>query len=181
MGLLASVVELGGTDDSLYGFLLLLHIGCGIVGFGAVVLNGLYGAESAKRPGPGGVAIGQANLAVSKVGEYFIYAVFVFGILLVLTANDNIGWGDTWVWLSILLYVIAIGFSHARQTPNAQRIVALAEELTAAGPPPEGAQGPPPQVAEMESIGKQLAMGGAFLNLMLLAILYLMIFKPGFP
>ena len=58
MGVLATVVELGGSDDSLYGFLLLLHIVCAIVGFGAVVLNGLYGAESKKRPGPGGLAIG---------------------------------------------------------------------------------------------------------------------------
>jgi hypothetical protein len=181
MGVFASVVELGGTDDSLYGFLLLLHIVCAIVGFGAVVLNGLYGAESAKRPGPGGLAIGQANLAVSKVGEYFIYAVFVFGILLVLTANDNVSFSDTWVWLSILLIVVGIGFSHGFQQPNARRMVGLAEELVNAGPPPEGAQGPPPQVAEMEATGKKLAGGGTFLNLILLAILYLMIFKPGFP
>ena len=33
----------------------------------------------------------------------------------------------------------------------------------------------------MEALGKQLAVGGMFLNLMLLAILYLMIFKPGYP
>jgi hypothetical protein len=118
---------------------------------------------------------------VSKVGQYFIYAVFVLGILLVLASNDNIGWDDTWVWLSILLYLIAIGFSHGFQQPNAERIVALAEELTAAGPPPEGAQGPPPQVAEIEATSKKLAAGGAFLQLILLAIIALMIFKPGFP
>jgi hypothetical protein len=180
--LLGTVFELGAQDDTLYGVLLLLHIVCSIAGFGAVVLNGLYGAESAKRPGPGGLAIGQANLAVSKVGEYFIYAVFVFGILLVFAADDEtIGWGDTWVWLSIVLYVIAIGFSHGFQQPNAKRMVALAEEMVNAGPPPEGAQGPPPQVVEMEATGKKLAMGGTFLNLMLLVIIYLMIFKPGFP
>jgi hypothetical protein len=33
----------------------------------------------------------------------------------------------------------------------------------------------------MEATGKKLAAGGTFLNLMLLAIIYLMIFKPGFP
>ena len=179
MGLLATVVELG-SDDPLYGFLFLLHILCAIFGFGAVVLNGVYGAESKKRPGPGGLAIGQANLAVGKIGEYFIYAVFVFGLLLVLTAeNDTIEWGDTWVWLSILLYIAAVGFSHAYQQPNAKRMVALAEELVNAGPPPEGAQGPPPQVAEMEATGKKLAIGGGILNLALVLILYLMIFKPG--
>jgi hypothetical protein len=181
MGVLAAVFE-AGSGDTLYGVLFFLHIVCAIFGFGAVVLNGLYGAESKKRPGPGGLAIGQANLAVSKVGEYFIYAVFVFGILLVLTAEDNtFDFSDTWVWLSILLYVVAIGFSHGKQGPNARKMVALAEELVQGGPPPEGAQGPPPQVAQMEAIGKQLAMGGAFLNLMLLSIIYLMVFKPGWP
>jgi uncharacterized membrane protein len=178
---LATVSE-AGSGDTLYGVLLFLHIVCAIVGFGAVVLNGLYGAEAKKRPGPGGLAVSQANLAVTEIGQYFIYAVFVLGILLVLTAEDNtFDFADSWVWLSIVLYVAAIGFSHARQLPNAKRMIALAEELNSAGPPPEGAQGPPPQVAEMEAIGKQLAMGGAILNLALLAIIYLMIFKPGWP
>ena len=182
MGVLATVVELGGSDDALYGFVLFLHILCAIAGFGGVMLNGLYGAEAKKRPGPGGLAIGQANYAVSGVAEKFIYAVFVLGIILVLIADDNtIEFSDTWVWLSILLYVIAIGFSHSQQIPNARKMNALAEELVSGGPPPAGAQGPPPQVAQMEALGKKLAGGGIFLNLMLLAILYLMIFKPGFP
>jgi uncharacterized membrane protein len=179
--MLATVVELGGTD-TLYGVLLFLHILCAILGFGPLMLNGLYGQQAAKRPGPGGLAIGQANYAVSAIAEYFVYAVFVLGILLVVTAEgDLIGFGDTWVWLSMLLYVIAIAFAHARQFPNARKMNELAEELVTAGPPPAGAQGPPPQVAQMEAIGKQLAAGGAFLNVMLLIILYLMIFKPGFP
>jgi uncharacterized membrane protein len=181
VNVLATVAE-AGSGDSLYGLLLFLHIACAIFGFGAVVLNGLYGAEAKKRPGPGGLAVSEANFAVSKVGEYFIYAVFVFGILLVLTAEDNtFDFADTWVWLSIVLYVIALGFSHGVQTKNAKRMNELAAEMVNAGPPPEGAQGPPPQVAQMEAIGKQLAMGGAFLNVMLLAIMYLMIFKPGWP
>jgi len=182
MGVLATVAEGGAYDDALYGILLFLHIISAIVGFGGVTLNGLYGAQAAKRPGPGGLAIGEANYAVSKVAEYFIYAVFVFGILLVLVAEDNtIEWEQTWLWLSILLYVLAIGFSHGQQIPNARRMNELAAELDAGGPPPEGAQGPPPQVAQMEAIGKKLAMGGAILNLALLIVLYLMIFKPGFP
>jgi hypothetical protein len=83
------------------------------------------------------------------------------------------------VWLSIVLFVVALGFSHARQIPNAQRMNVLAEELATTEGPPPGAGGPPPQVAEMASVSRQLAAGGAFLNLMLLVILALMIFKPG--
>jgi uncharacterized membrane protein len=179
MAVLATVAELGG-NDTIYGVVLFLHILCAIAGFGGVMLNGLYGAEAGKRPGPGGLAIGQANYAVSGVAEKFIYAVFVLGIALVFLAeNDTIEFGDSWVWLSILLYVVAIGFSHSQQIPNARKMNELAEELVNAGPPPEGAQGPPPQVAQMEAVGKKLAGGGIFLNLMVLAVLYLMIFKPG--
>jgi hypothetical protein len=79
----------------------------------------------------------------------------------------------------VVLYIAAIGFSHGFQQPNARKIVALGEELLAAGPPPEGAPGPPPQVAEIEATGKKLALGGTILNLVLLVIIYLMIFKPG--
>jgi hypothetical protein len=181
MAVLATIAELG-SSDTIYGVVLLLHILCAIIGFGAVMLNGLYGAQSAKRPGPGGVAIGEANFAVSGVAEYFIYAVFVFGITLVLLAeNDTIGFGDTWVWLSMLLYIIALGFSHGQQIPNARKMNELAAEMVAAGPPPEGAQGPPPQVAQMEALGKKLAAGGMFLNSVVVIVLFLMIFKPGWP
>lgn len=179
--MLASIAELGG-DSNLYGFLLLLHILCAILGFGPLMLNGLYGQQAAQRPGPGGVAIGQANFAVSKIAEIFVYGVFVFGILLVLAAEgDQIGWGDVWIWLSIVLFVIGIGFFHGMLFPNARRMNTLAEELAASGGPPQGEGGPPPQVTEMEATGKKLAMGGMFLNLVVLTILFLMIFKPGWP
>lgn len=181
MGVLATIIELG-NDSTLYGILLFLHIICAILGFGSLALNGLYGQQAAERKGPEGVAIGQANMAVSKVAEVFVYGVFVFGILLVLTAEDDIiGFGDLWVWLSILLFIVALGFSHARQIPNARKMNALAQELATTEGPPPGQGGPPPQVAQMEALSKQLAVGGAFLNLMLLVILYLMIFKPGYP
>ena len=48
--------------DGTYDFFLLLHLVAVVVGFGGVLLNGLYGAEAKKRPGPGGLAIAEANL-----------------------------------------------------------------------------------------------------------------------
>lgn len=162
-----------------YDLLLLLHLVGVIVGFGTVVLNGVYGAESEKRKGPGGLAIGEANYRVSAIAELFIYTVPVTGIVLVLM-SDAWDFDQTWVWLSLLLYVIGIGVSHGSQIPAAKRMNVLAAELVA-GPPPGAAPpaGPPPQVAEMERLGKRLAAGGGFLNLLLAALLVLMIFKPG--
>ncbi len=44
-----------GSDA--YKIVLVLHILCAIIGFGAVFLNGLYGAQAAKYKGPEGLAI----------------------------------------------------------------------------------------------------------------------------
>ena len=163
-----------------YNVVLLVHIMAAIVGFGTVILNGMYGAQAKARPGPGGVAIGEANLTVSAVAEYFIYSMPITGIALV-AMSDAWTFSQLWVWLSIVLYAIGIGISHGNQMPAAKKMNALAKELAAAGPPPAGAApaGPPPQAVEMEALGKRLATGDVALNLILVVIVVLMIWKPG--
>ncbi len=169
-----------GIDSTGYKIVLLLHILCAIVGFGTVLLNGLYGREAKRRPGPGGLAISEANLVVSGVAEYFIYAVFVFGLALVGMSDKAWKFDQTWIWLAIVLYAVGIAVSHAIVFPNARRMKDLAAEMVAAGPPPADAPpGPPPQVAEMERRGKTLGASSGFLDLLLVAILVLMIWKPG--
>jgi hypothetical protein len=181
MGVLATIVELG-SNDTVYGFVLLLHILSAIVGFGAVQFNGLYAQQARQRPGREGVAILQANWSVSKVAEIFIYLTFLFGVLLVLLSeNYLIGFGDLWVSLSMLLYIVGIGLSHAILFPSVRKANALAEELSGSEGPPPGAQGPPPQVAQLEVLGKKIATTDMVLKLMLVAILFLMIWKPGYP
>jgi len=167
---------LAAVGDDSYDLVLLLHILAAIIGFGAVFLNAIYGAQVRARRGSEGLAILQANFLVSKVGTYFIYAVFILGFLLVLMSDDVWGFGDTWVWLSMLLYVVGVGLSHGIQQPGVRRMIDLMEEMETAGPP---AAGPPPQAAEMQEIGKRLGVTGAALNILLIVILYLMVFKPG--
>ena len=71
-----------GIDSGTYKLFLVLHILSAIIGFGAVFLNAIYGQQARARKGREGLAISQANFLVSSIGMYFIYAVFVFGILL---------------------------------------------------------------------------------------------------
>jgi len=166
--------------DNSYDLLLLLHILVAIIGFGTVFLNGIYGAQAKARQGTEGLAIAQANLLVSRIAEYFIYAVIVTGVLLVLISDSAWEFSQTWVWLSIVFYLAGIGISHGVLLPNVKRMVALMEQLAHMGPPPGGATGgPPPQVAELEERGKRVGMASTALHLLLIAILYLMIFKPG--
>lgn len=165
-----------GSDA--YKVVLVLHILCAIIGFGAVFLNALYGRQAAEIKGTEGLAITRANFTVSRVGEIFIIAVFVLGVVLVLIGDNVFDFGQTWIWLSMLLFIIALGLSQGIMTPSVKKIISLQEELVS-GPPPTG--GPPPQAAEIERYGKRLAAVGPILNIILVVILVLMVFKPGGP
>ena len=154
----------------------MLHILAVVIGIGGVTLNGVYGREAKNRQGPEGRAITEAVEYVSRIAEYVIYLIPVFGILLVLSSDGVYEFSDTWIWLSIVLYVIAVGIAHGVQMRNTRLMIALMRELEAT--PPAGG-GPPPQVAEIERRGRTLAMGGGSLHVILVALVTLMIWKPG--
>jgi Predicted integral membrane protein (DUF2269) len=170
------VAVLANTNSGIYKTLLVLHILTAIVGLGAVMLNGLYAAQAQKRQGPPGRAVSEANFAVSSIGEYFIYAIPVFGILLVLASDKAWKFSQTWIWLALLVYAAAIGISHAILIPGHKKVNALLLEMEQGGPP---AGGPPPQVAQLQATGKRMAAAGATLNVFVVIFLVLMIWKPG--
>ena len=170
-----------GVDSTAYDIVKVLHLITVIVGFGTVALNGIRGAQAKQRPGPGGLAIGESGHVVNDVAEKFIYAVPVLGLGLVFMSDDAWSFGQLWVWLSLVLYVVGIAVSHSVLIPSEKRMNVLAAELVAAGPPPAGAPagGPPPQVVEMEGLEKKLAAAGTFLNVLVVVVVALMVFKPG--
>jgi uncharacterized membrane protein len=168
---------LANYGSGLYKTLLVLHILTAIVGLGAVMLNGLYAAQAQKRQGPGGRAVSEANYFVSNIAEKFIYAIPVFGILLVLDSGKGYWkFSQTWIWLSLLIYVVAIGISHSVLIPGHKRTNALLAEMEQGAPP---AGGPPPQAVELQAIGKKMAAAGTTLDLFVVVFLVLMIWKPG--
>src|SRR3954451_3666888 len=105
---------LAAFRSNIYNALLVVHISLAIVGVGGVLLNGVYGAQAKQRPGPGGLAITEANFFVStKIAEICIYLVPIVGFALVGLSDDVFSFSQTWVWLSIVLYVIALGVTHS--------------------------------------------------------------------
>jgi len=171
-----------GINTGIFKLVLVLHILSAIVGFGAVLLNGIYGQQARARRGPEGLAITQANFLVSRIALYFIYAVFVFGVLLVVLSDKVWSFSDSWITTAIVLYVIGIGLTHGLLMPNVRRIIALQEELVAMGPPPAGAAAgqPPPQVVEIEERGRRVGIVSTVLQLNLVVILMLMVWGPRF-
>jgi len=165
-----------GIDSFWYKLFLLLHILTAIVGFGAVLLNGVYASRARKRPPAEGLAVMEVNTFISlNVGEKFILAVPIFGLGLVGLSDKVIKFSQTWVWLSLVLYLAALAVSFLVLQPRVKRLLALQREIVAAGPP----QGPPPQAAEMAAIGKQIGPISGVLHLSLVVILILMVWKPG--
>lgn len=164
-----------GQNSGAYKFVLFLHILCAIIGFGAVFFNGIYGKQSADRKGPEGVAISDSVLVVSKLAEYFIYAVFVLGLVLVWLSDEVFSFSDKWITLSIVLYIAGIGISHGVLMPNVKKMNALGHEMVE-GTPPTG--GPPRQAAEIERRAQKVKLADITLKLLLISILALMIWQP---
>jgi hypothetical protein len=159
-----------------YKIVLVLHLLAAMVGFGGIFLNVAYGLQARARQGREGTAIAEALYNVSrKWTEYFIYAVPILGIALVMMSKDTIKFSDLWVSASLAVYIVALGVLHALQFPNIKKMNLLMAELADSG---ARASGSTDLVAELERRGKRSAFVGGLFNLLVVAAVCLMVFKP---
>ena len=171
-------------ESPVYNVLKTLHVLVVIVGFGVPMLSAIPFMAATKRGGREGLAIYDATTKMAQSARYASYAVFVFGIATLL-ASPEIGTGkgaeklysfkQAWVGASILLYFVAIGIDAVLLKKGSAELRSLMDE--AAGAAPE--KPAPAKVAEMDAIGKRLAMFGGIANLLVIVTLGLMVFKPG--
>ena len=161
-----------GPDSDAYKVVLVLHLMAAIIGFGGVVVTGYFGAMAARRRDAGGAAIGEVVEKGYKFAEWFIYAVPLLGIVLVLMSEDVFAFSQAWVSASFVLYIVAIGLFHGLHLPTVRRINAILKET---------AGGSQASAAELDQLGKKAGMVGGLLNLVTVVIVVLMVFKPGFP
>jgi uncharacterized membrane protein len=161
---------LGTISSNAYRVVLALHIIAVVVGFGAVLLNGVYASKAKARSGPEGAAIAEANYEISYGwAQWFIYAIIVFGFALVGMSDKLIKLSQTWVWLSIVLYVAIIGIVHGVHRPNVRRLNELMRHGTAA------------DRDEMERRGRLAEAMGGVMSVLFVVIVFLMVIKPGGP
>jgi hypothetical protein len=187
-----------GVDSGAYDTVLVLHIMCAIIGLGGVFLNGIYGAESKRRRGREGLAVFEATERVGRIAEAFILALPFFGIALVLMSHGRWSFSQAWVMGALALYGFAIVLAFGFHLPNLRRMGRLMTELvemSEARPAIAGgavaaddaqasalaaaAAGPPPQALDLERRGKRAAMYGGTLNLVIVALVIFMVWKPG--
>jgi len=162
-----------GFNSGVYNVFLFLHVLAVIVGFGGVLLNGIYASRARRYDPSQALAVLEVNGFVStKVAEWFIIAAGVLGFGLVSLSDDVFSWGQTWVWLSILLYVVSLGVSHGLLLPRVRTMIATQAELASGSAPSE-------TTARVAALGKQVGAFSGILHLSFVVILALMIFKPG--
>jgi hypothetical protein len=166
-----------GVNGGLYKIVLVLHILSAIVGFGTVFLNGLYALDAKRRPPREGLAVAEANFAVSSIASWVILVVFFLGAALVGLSDGAWTMGSFWVSTSMVAFIAGVGVSHGLLMPNERRMLTLERELQEL----EGTKldGPPEQAVELADRGRRAAALGTVLNLIVVFILYLMVFKPG--
>jgi uncharacterized membrane protein len=157
-----------GLGTNLYDLVKVLHILAAIIGFGGMFIAGFYGAESARRSGREGLAVAETTLKVTSLAPTMaVYTVPILGILLIFISDDAWKFSDAWISLSFLLYIAILVIAIAVHVPNIRKMIALRG----------GGEGV--QTSEVEARARTAAILGGVLNLLWVAILFLMVFKPG--
>ena len=170
-----------GGGSGAYKFVLVLHLLTAIIGFGGVVVAGIFGAKGATRGGHDGQVLGETTMdVVENWAMWFVYAVPILGIVLIFLSEDVWDFGQTWISLSLLLYIVDLGIVHAAHLPNLRKLNALVAQLAAGAASAAGTGGgPPPQIAELKRRGQLAGILGGVVNLLWVAIVFLMVWKPG--
>jgi uncharacterized membrane protein len=143
-----------------------LHILAVVVGFGGVLLNGVYAQQGRKKGGAEWAAVSEVNEFVSrKVALMAIYLVPLLGFALIGMSDKVYKFSQVWVSVSLVLYIVIVGVAHAVLFPSHRKISVL---LRAGSPP----------VSEIDALEKRIGIASGANSLMLVAILFLMVVKP---
>jgi hypothetical protein len=87
-------------------------------------------------------------------------------------SDDAFKFSQAWIWISILLYIVALGIAHGVMMPSGKRMLVIGAALGSG-------QGGQAEIAEAGVLQKKLATGGMTLDLLVVALIALMIWKPG--
>ena len=149
---------LASYGDGLYKVLFLGHMLSFVVAFAPAVIHPILAAQVKGDGDEGSLLRVAGHLAGNGRRIHFpaLIALGAFGIAMVLTSDDVIGFGDTWVSLAFVVWLAICGVITGIVLPNERRFAG--GELAAE---------------------KKVAMGGQTATLLLLVMLYLMIWKPG--
>jgi uncharacterized membrane protein len=149
---------LAAYHDGLYKVLYLGHMLAFVVAFAPAVINPVLAAKVKRDEGDDGLARVAAHMASNGRQIHFpaLIALGGFGIAMVMVSDPVFGFSDAWVSLAFLLWLAICGVITGLLLPAERRL---------AGGDREAEQ--------------KVALGGQIATVLTLAMLYLMIWKPG--
>jgi Predicted integral membrane protein (DUF2269) len=158
-------------------WLLWAHIFGAILAFGPTYTFPLIGAMGGKEPMHANFATRISEAIASKFTWPLALLQGVTGVALIIASGRNLTQSTNyWLGVAIVLYVIALWFSHWVQTPRVHKVIAM----TSTPPPPpapgEAPSGPPPALLALIASIRQ---GGMILTGLVTVIVFLMVVKPG--
>ena len=153
-----------------YDWLLFLHITGAFMVLGGAVMAGIFNFAALRRERPSEVVVlfRLTRLAVKSITIGMVVAL-AFGLWLVSEADFS--WGDTWIVLALILWVVANALGGAGGGRD-KRTRELAERLAAEGDQPS----PELRARLRDPLTLALSWGS---GVVVIAILALMIWKPG--
>jgi uncharacterized membrane protein len=153
-----------------YDWLLFLHMTGAFMVLGGAVMAGIFNFAALRRERPSEVVVlfRLTRIAVKSITIGMVVAL-AFGLWLVSEADFS--WGDSWIVLALILWVVANALGGAGGGRD-KRTRELAERLAAEGDQPS----PELRARLRDPLTLALSWGS---GLVVIAILALMIWKPG--
>jgi uncharacterized membrane protein len=155
---------------SRYDWLLFLHVTGAFLVIGGAVMAGVFNVSALRSERPSDVVLffRFARVAVAAIG---VGMVLTLGFGLWLVHDVGYGWGETWIVLALVLWVLSnalggIGGKREKQVRD------LAERLTGEGDVPS----PELSARLRDPVSLALSWGS---GIVVIAILALMVWKPG--
>jgi uncharacterized membrane protein len=139
-----------------YNIMLLFHIIAVIVAMAPAVVHPILFEFEKRRPDGDMVALAGRVAPTARIYAIALVVAGIIGIGLISMSDSVIEFGDTWVWLSIIVWLAMNGVLHGAMLP-AEKAVAGGDETA---------------LAKIERVGP-------ILTVLILVILYLMVVKPG--
>jgi len=160
----------------MFEFWLFVHIVATVVAFGPTYTFPAIAALARKNPKHAPFAAEITDLIEVRYVWPFVVLAGISGVAMIVV-GDIPTFDIPWLYISIIIYAVAVVFSALVQTPNSRKMVRLAVQAAEAQQTEGAPTGPPP---ELEALGKKLQLGGMFLAVSSLIVFYLMIIQPDF-
>jgi uncharacterized membrane protein len=147
-----------------YPWLKALHIFLGMVAVGFNVSYGIWQTRAAREPQHMGYALRGIKFLDDRVANPAYVGLALVGVVLILIGPYD--FADLWVAVAIGLYVLLMAIGLAAYSPTLKRQIAVYES---AGP----------DAPEFAALGNRGRMLGILLGVIVVAIILLMVLKPG--